>query len=250
MQGHGWHEDLMALSPTPPDHPKHHSARGRLALVRGREIEIGFLGAEGRPCDHRRSEILWASSPVTQVRWRPVGPASDTFAVIEAGGARDGAVVVHKALDESWGWRERRQDSYVLHHGDAWAVEWEPTRGERLVVGVSRGTPLKLLDLQAQQWVAPHLGSSLHSDCFAPAWLSPDSALLGLRNGEVRLADFRCPLRGAPTTTLPLVNRMGNVVDQVAALRDGRGIVVSDRLGGLHLGDLRVPGTFVGQGVA
>lgn len=154
---------------------------------------------------------------------------------------------MHKALDESW--MGRREDSYALH-GDAWAVEWEPTSGERLLVGLSRSAPIRLLDLRAQQWAVPHRGCSLHSDCFAAAWLSPDSALLGLRNGEVRLADFRAPPVAATTAGLPLVARMGNVVDQVAALRDGRGIVVSDRLGGLRLGDLRVPGMVVGRGVA
>lgn len=178
--------------------------------------------------------------------------------MVEAGDARGGAsVVVHASLEAAGGAGagafERREDRYALQGGEAWAVEWEPSRGERLLVGGSRHTPVRLLDARAQRWATPHPGCRLHSDCFAPCWLGPDGALLGLRNGEVRLIDFRAPSPGGgPTTTtmaLPLVAKMGNVVDQVGVLSDGRGLLVSDRLGGLRLGDLRVPGAWAWWGV-
>lgn len=210
-----------------------------MAITAGRRLIIHYTPTEGpfAGISSHRTDV--ASSPLTQVRWQPTGPAADMLAMVEAGGASAGAVVVSKWDEERGPLDARQQERYALQ-SDVWAVEWDPSQGGRLLVGVNRGEPLRVLDLLAGRWCIPHHGHGLHSDCFAPCWLAPDSALLGLRNGEVRLTDFRAP---AASVSLPLVAEMGNVVDQVAALRDGRGVVVSDRLGALRLVDLRAPGT-------
>ena len=137
-----------------------------------------------------------------------------------------------------WDLRSIRFDRYLLDDRDVWGVEWEPGRGRRLLPCLSPG-PLIVVDIEARRML--HYPVMLTSDCFAACWGGSSSSssgreegvFLGLRNGEVRMVDLRGPGMTQPLTT------MGCVVDQLEVLPNGRGLLVSDRLGALRLLDLR-----------
>ncbi len=235
---------------------------GRLAVTAGQALYLDSVNSATAAAGGGGGSLIehYGSALLTQARWWQ-GPAGNggpqVLAVVEqGGGARAGAISLLWPHALGMGAFQRQRFAMRVQ-AEAWAVEWDPA-GERLLVGMGAGDAFALLDLRAQRWLRPfpHQASAcrlhLHSDCFAPCWLSPQSALLGFRNGDVRLADFRCPLSPPSASTdssaLPLVTKMGNGVDQLAVLRlqgGDRGVVASDRLGALRLVDMRVPGMYV-----
>lgn len=233
----------------------------------------------------RRWPILSFHSSVVRVRWR-VGRQGELpclLAVATMGtAAGKAAVTVCKLQGESseegighgegggsdggqggrrgWMGSERliREDRIPLDARDVWGVEWEPGQGRRLLPCLSHG-PLLVVDVEARRQLRHSF--RLPSDCFAACWSTggessngssnsssseaEEGVFLGLRNGQVRFVDLR-----APTGIAQPLTTMGSVVDQIEMLPNGRGLLVSDRLGALRLLDLRLVSSLPGAGAA
>ena len=194
-------------------------------------------------------DLISCGSAVAAVRWRrsrstaPAPEPPSVLAVAEMGsntshGVGGSAVTVCKLCDGGDNSFSLQVDRFSLGNRDVWGVEWDPQHGRRLLPGLSKG-PLVVLDTEAGRQLAHPF--HLASDCFASCWGRADSGtnhavLLGLRNGQVRLVDLR-----APSASRQPLTTMACVVDQVELLAGGWGVLVSDRLGGLQLLDLRAP---------
>ena len=249
---------------------------GVVTGARNGMLHVSLLPLSPDEQAHRRP-ILSFPSPVVRVRWRgggeggreggreggglpcvlaiaTMGTAAGKAAVTvcklqggereggeEGGGGGGGGMGGRRML---WDLRPPiRSDRFSLKDRDVWGVEWDPWQGRRLLPCLSPG-PLIVVDVEARRQLKHSF--RLTSDCFAACWSSSNSSssssssggeegvFLGWRNGQVRFVDLR-----ASTGMVQPLTTMGCVVDQIEVLPNGRGLLVSDRLGGLRLLDLR-----------